>query len=140
MTAVQNGPTSIIVTWIPPSPLGDTSGYRISFSGGGNSGSVDVTGGDTNSYSVTGLQNGQTYTVSIIGTSQHLFSDSTTVEVTLSERERSTVCHLKAIFYSSPSSRRGVGVSQFHNSHLHLPLLECCQWQGGQLGGGVETH
>ena len=106
MTAVQNGPTSIIVTWTPPSPLRDTSGYTISFSGGGNSGSVDVSGGDTNSYSVTGLQNGQTYTVSIIATSQHLFSDSTTVEVTLSERERSTVCHLKAIFFQSQLQER----------------------------------
>ena len=23
---------------------------------------------------------------------------------------------------------------------LHLPLLECVQWEGGQLGGGLETH
>ena len=48
---------------------------------------MDVTGGDTNSHSMTGLQNGQVYPVSIIGTSQHFFSDSTTVEVTLSEKE-----------------------------------------------------
>ena len=33
--------------------------------------------------------------------------------------------------FSSPSSRAGVGISQLHNSQLHLPLLECCQWQGG---------
>ena len=45
---------------------------------------------------MTGLQNGQKYTVSIIGTSQHLFSDSTTVKVTLSERERSIVCSSKS--------------------------------------------
>ena len=36
VTAVQDGPTSIRVTWTPPSPLGDTTGYRISFTGGGN--------------------------------------------------------------------------------------------------------
>ena len=90
VTAVQDGPTSIRVTWTPPSPLGDTTGYRISFTGGGSSDSVDVSGGNTNSHTLTGLQNGQTYTVSVIGTSQHLFSDTTTtVEVTLSEREKS---------------------------------------------------
>ena len=89
MTAVQDGPTSIRVTWTPPSRLGDTTGYRISFTGGGSSDSVDVSGGNTNSHTLTGLQNGQTYTVSVIGTSQHLFSDTTTtVEITLSEGEK----------------------------------------------------
>ena len=142
MTAVQDGPTSIVVTWTPPSPLGDTTGYRISFTGGGNSDSVNVSGGDTNSYTLTtGLTNGETYTISIVGTSQHLLSDTTTtVEVTLSEREKSSVCLSKTLLYSSPSSRTGVGECELHNSQLHLPLLECCQWQGGQLGGGVETH
>ena len=76
VTAVQDGPTSIRVTWTSYSQLGDTTGYRISFTGGGNSDSVDFTGGNTNSHTVTGLQNGQTYTI-IIGTSQHLFSDTT---------------------------------------------------------------
>ena len=66
MTAVQDGPTSITVTWTPPSPLGDTTGYRISFTGGGD---VDIDGGSTNSYTLTGLTNGQTYTVSIVAIS-----------------------------------------------------------------------
>ena len=79
MTAVQDGPTSIRVTWTPPSPLGDTTGYRISFTGGGSSDSVDVNGGDTNSYTLTGLMEEATYTVSIVGTSQQL--SSTTVSV-----------------------------------------------------------
>ena len=79
MTAVQDGPTSIRVTWTPPSPLGDTTGYGISFTGGGNSDSVDVSGGDTNILLVTGLMEEATYTVSIVGSSQHL--PSTTVSV-----------------------------------------------------------
>ncbi|CAI8037267.1 Kalirin, partial [Geodia barretti] len=31
VTAVQDGPTSITVTWTPPSPLGNTTGYIISY-------------------------------------------------------------------------------------------------------------
>ena len=64
--AVQDGPTSIRVTWTPPSPLGDTTGYRISFSGEGNSDSVDVSGGNSMSHTLTtGLTNGVTYTISV---------------------------------------------------------------------------
>ena len=69
MTAVQSGPISITVTWTPPSPLGDITGYIISYTGGGSSGSETVSGGDTNSYTLTGLTNGQTYTISIVAIS-----------------------------------------------------------------------
>ena len=65
VTAVQDGPTSIIVTWTPPSPLGDTTGYRISFTGGGSSGSVDVSGGNSMSHTLTGFTNGEAYTISV---------------------------------------------------------------------------
>ena len=63
LTAVQDGPTSIRVSWAPPSPWGDTSGYRIYYTRGGGS------GGNTNTYILTGLTNGETYTLSIVGTS-----------------------------------------------------------------------
>ena len=67
--AVQNGLTSITVTWTPPSPLGYTTGYRISYTGGGgSSGSVDVDGGNTNSHTLMGLTNGDTYFISIVAT------------------------------------------------------------------------
>ena len=68
--AVQDGPTSIRVTWTPPSPLGDTTGYRISYTGGGGGSSKneDVDGGNTNSHTLMGLTNGETYTISIVGT------------------------------------------------------------------------
>ncbi|CAI8028407.1 Netrin receptor DCC, partial [Geodia barretti] len=63
VTAVQTGPTSITVTWTPPDPLDGITGYRISFAGGSG---VDIDGGSTNSYTLTGLTNGQTYTISIV--------------------------------------------------------------------------
>ena len=72
--AVQEGLTSVRVSWSPPSPLGDTTGYRISYSGG-SSGSVDVSDGSTDNYLLTRLQNGASYTISIMGTSQHLPSE-----------------------------------------------------------------
>ena len=69
-TAVQDGPTSIMVSWSPLSPVGDTSGYRIYYTGaGGSSDSVDVDGGNTNSHTLMGLTNGETYTISVAGTS-----------------------------------------------------------------------
>ena len=78
--AVQDGPTSIRVTWTPPSPLGDTTGYRISYTGGGDSsGSVDVYR-YTNKLILTGLTNGVIYTVSIMGTSYRTVLPSTPVE------------------------------------------------------------
>ena len=73
--AVQEGLTSIRVSWSPPTPLGDTTGYRIYYSGG-SSGSVDVSDGSTDNYLLTGLQNGESYTISIVATSQHLPSES----------------------------------------------------------------
>ena len=75
LMAVQDGPTSIRVSWSPPFPLGDTTGYRIYY-GGGSSGSEDVSGSSTDNYTLTGLQNGESYDISIVGTSQHLPSES----------------------------------------------------------------
>ena len=69
MTAVQASPTSITVTWTPPSPLGNTTGYSIFYTSDSDSGSVDVSGGFTNMRTLTGLQNGETYKISITATS-----------------------------------------------------------------------
>ena len=84
VTAVQDGATSILVSWTPPSPLGDTTGYTISYSGGGSSDSVTVDGGSTNSHTLTGLQNGLTYTISIASMFQNSAGDTVTVQVILS--------------------------------------------------------
>ena len=70
VTAVQDGPTSIRVSWTPLSPLGDTTGYRIYYTrAGGSSDSVDIEGVNTNSRTLMGLTNGETYTISVAGTS-----------------------------------------------------------------------
>ena len=71
MTAVQDGPTSIRVSWTPPSPLGNNTGYSIYYTGGGGSNySVDVN--DTSNYTLMNLTNGEIYTISIIGTSSYV--------------------------------------------------------------------
>ena len=82
LMAVQEGPTSIRVSWSPPTPLEDTTGYRIFYSVNNSSDSVDnrsdsvdVSGGSTDNYTLTGLQNGESYNISIWATSEHFFSD-----------------------------------------------------------------
>ena len=126
MTAVQDGPTSIRVTWTPPSPLGDTTGYRISFTGGGSSGSVNVTGGLTNSYTLaTGLQNGQTYTISVASTFRHFPSDAISVEVTLRKKMNLYIAKngILAQFFHNPVPAPGqvlVSVSSITASSISL--------------------
>ena len=73
LVELQDGPTSIWVTWTPPTLLGDTTGYRIFYSGG-SSGSVNISGGSTDNYLLTDLQNGAHYTIFIVGTSRHFSS------------------------------------------------------------------
>ena len=70
--AVQEGLTSIRVSWTPSS---DASGYTISYTGGGSSDSVTVSGGSTDNYLLTGLMVDDSYTLSIVATSQHFSSD-----------------------------------------------------------------
>ena len=85
VTAVQTGPTSIIVSW---SPSSDATGYRIDYeSSGGDSGSVTVSGGSTDRETLTGLQNGDTYTISIVATSELLPSDSVPADISVGLRE-----------------------------------------------------
>ena len=80
MSAVQDSLTSIRVTWTPPSPLGDTTGYRISYTEGrGSSGTVDVDGGNTNSHTLMGLTNGEIYTISNMSTSSPALPSSLVV-------------------------------------------------------------
>ena len=70
VAGVQDGPTSIRVTWTPPDPLDGVTGYRIHYTtGGGSSGSQTVSGGNAMTHTLTGLTNGETYTISIVATS-----------------------------------------------------------------------
>ena len=68
VTAVQAGPTNITVSWSP------ATGYRIDYnSSGGYSGAVSVSGGSTDMETLTSLQNGDTYMISIVATSDANF-------------------------------------------------------------------
>ena len=80
LMAVQEGATSIRVSWIPPTPLGYTTGYRIyyrsdGFDVSGGSTDIDVSDGSTDNYLLTGLQNGNTYTIYTLATSEHFFNN-----------------------------------------------------------------
>ena len=134
VTAVQDGLTSITVTWTASS---DATGYRVSYnSSEGDSGSADVSG---NNHTLTGLVREATYTISIIATYPSLISSPIRVEVTLSEPNPTSI--MSSLLFSnsiSPTSRAGLCGSYCHNSHLHLPLLECGGWLSGQVRGGVE--
>ena len=93
LMAVQEGLTSIRVSWSPPTPLGNTTGYRISYSGG-SSDSVDVSGGSTDNYLLTGLEMGATYTIFIEATSQHFPSGRVETIITLCKMETVDKCVL----------------------------------------------
>ena len=103
MTGVQSGPTSIRVTWTPPDPLDGVTGYRIDYTTGGGSSDVDGDGGSTNSYTLTGLTNGGTYTISIVSRAQ-IAPTSTSVEapqVTLGKNQTNTEYVLReTVFFS----------------------------------------
>ena len=74
--AVQDSPTSISVSW---SPSGIANGYRIDYnSSGGDQGSETVSGDSTYNHTLTGLRNGEVYTLSVLATSEHFTSESAT--------------------------------------------------------------
>ena len=83
LTAVQTGPTSIDVSWTPPTLLGDTTGYIIYYINDNNTDSVVIDGGSTDEYTLTNLQNGETYTISIVATSSDLPSESVLADMTV---------------------------------------------------------
>lgn len=103
LTAVQDGPTSIAISWIPPTPLGDTTEYEIFYTGANSSGSVtvsatdnsffsDASGSDTepmesdltDNYTLAGLHNGDTYSISVVALSEHFPSDTVMLDSNVS--------------------------------------------------------
>ena len=99
LMAVQEGATSIRVSWSPPTPLGDTTGYRIYYSGG-SSGSVNVSDGSTDNYLLTGLRNGYIYNISIVSVSQHFTSNAAIVlDITVGKND--VYCVQWKIMYTS---------------------------------------
>ena len=81
LMAVQEGLTSVRVSWSPPTPLGYTIGYRIYYSSGSSS-SVDISG-TTSQYVLADLVMGGSYSVSLVATSQHLPSEALTQSLQL---------------------------------------------------------
>ena len=97
--AVQNGPTSIRVTW---SPSNDATGYIISYYNSSSSDRVNISDGSTNEQLLTGLQNGGTYIISIVATSEHFFSDNVTVDFVHLGNKHNT-CIVERMFISGNS-------------------------------------
>ena len=91
--AVQEGPTGIRVSW---SQSSGATGYIISYTGG-NSDSVTVDG-TTNEELLTGLLNGETYTISIVATSDQLPSGSVAA-MDVSLGTSSLTLHLYYVFF-----------------------------------------
>ena len=75
---------SVALTWTPSS---DATGYLISYSSRtGDSGTGNIAGGESSNFNLTDLRTGDTYTISIVATSVHFFSDSVQWDpVTLSQ-------------------------------------------------------
>ena len=71
----QDGLTSIDVSWTPPTPLGDTTGYIIYYTNDDNTDSVVIDGGSIDDYTLSDLKENTQYTISIVATSQHLPSE-----------------------------------------------------------------
>ena len=71
LTLKQVGPTSVRVSWDPPSPPGNTVGYRVSYNLS-TATDIDIS---TTSTTLTGLENGNYYTISIVGLSEHFQSE-----------------------------------------------------------------
>ena len=88
LMAVQEGLTSIRVSWSPPIPLGNTTGYRIYYNDSDSSDSVDISGNSTDDYLLTGLEMGATYTISIEATSQHIPNGRVETIITLCKMKR----------------------------------------------------
>ena len=74
LTLKQVGPTSVRVSWDPPSPTGNTVGYRVSYNLS-TATDIDISDVSTTSTTITGLENENYYTISIVGRSEHFQSE-----------------------------------------------------------------
>ena len=79
----QTGSTSIRVTWTPPDPLGNTTGYMIYYSTDTDSGNVTASASTTDEYTLKNLERESEYTISIVAASAHLPSESVIVSIML---------------------------------------------------------
>ena len=94
MTVVQEGLTNIRVSW---TLVSGATGYRVEYSGGDDTGEESVDGSST-SLIITGLQNGLTYTISLVAISPNLPTSASIIrQVPLGE------ITLTLFYYSSPA-------------------------------------
>ena len=87
MVSAQQVPpgSSISVTWMAPSEGAPVTGYTVHYSGGGDTGSMNV-GSSTTAITITGrINDGRIYTITVEAKSEHLSGESTTASVILSE-------------------------------------------------------
>ena len=80
VTAVQDGPTSIRVSWTPSS---DATGYWIYYTSVSDSGDVGFSGGSTDTYTLTYLENGENYNITVVATSNQLSSVGVALSISL---------------------------------------------------------
>ena len=108
------GPTSIRVSWTAPVLLAAVTGYRISYSGGNNSGSVDV-GASATEHAITipQPQSRLTYSISIVTQSANLPISTVETTVTLGKQtllnSQSVLVYILCVVdgaISEPSSKK----------------------------------
>ena len=85
ISLVQNNESSINVTWDPPNPPGNTTGYKVFYRQGTMIKSKTVTNASSTFTVLNDLQPGRTYNVSVAGLSDHLPSDIVTSAIFLGE-------------------------------------------------------
>ena len=124
--AKQIGLTSINVTW---SPSDSANGYTISYTSGvGSSGeSVNITGGSISNYTLKGLEEQATYTISILATSLHFLNDPVERMVTLGKNQTNLQlwrAYLPLSFSPSPRGANSQHRRCRDDSGLHHPLLD----------------
>ena len=67
--------TEVTVNWLPPDQLDHVTGYRIHYTGSGSSQRIDVNGGSTSSYTLTGLRSDVSYVLTMATLSYYSSSE-----------------------------------------------------------------
>jgi hypothetical protein len=91
ISLVQNNESSINVTWDPPNPPGNTTGYKVFYRQGTMIKNKTVTNASSTFTVLNDLQPGRTYNVSVAGLSDHLPSDIVTSAIFLAALPRNIV-------------------------------------------------
>ena len=95
----QNGETTIIISWTTPTPLGDTTEYRVYYNNDGVTNNITVNASTSTMLSLTSLVPGRQYNISIIGLSEHLPSEPVNSSIYLGKHIRQF--YLYFIFFLS---------------------------------------